>query len=98
MESLRVTIVTIVVFAAGIAAADEGDAVALKQAQEIFRLLPATWARHFRQRHALISVECFSSIRASRSTPTELRDPSSAGVARPDGLPTSIRASRSTTI
>jgi len=40
MESLRVTIVTIVVFTAGIAAADEGDAVALKQTQEIFRPLP----------------------------------------------------------
>ncbi len=40
MESLRVTIVTIVLFTAGSAAAAEGDAVALKQAQEIFRPLP----------------------------------------------------------
>ena len=40
MECLRMTIVTIVAFTAGIAVAAEGDAVALKQAQEIFRPLP----------------------------------------------------------
>jgi cytochrome c peroxidase len=40
MECLRMIIVTIVAFTAGITVAAEGDAVALKQAQEIFRPLP----------------------------------------------------------
>jgi cytochrome c peroxidase len=40
MKCLRVTIMTTVVLTAGIAVAAESDAVALKQAQEIFRPLP----------------------------------------------------------
>src|SRR5262245_39766750 len=40
MECLRVTLMTTVVLTAGIAVAAESDAVALKQAQEIFRPLP----------------------------------------------------------
>jgi cytochrome c peroxidase len=93
MECLRATIMTTFVLAAGIAVAAEGDAVALKQAQEIFRPLiqdmgaaesPVTKARADLGR--MLFFDPRFTIDANMSCAT-CHQPALRGS---DGLPTSI--------